>query len=357
MTAAGNSSEKAFQLLSKQSGLSKKQFEALAKEASRVPPALDDFAGAAGRAGRDAQGLSVGTIAAGTALGNLAAAGATKAVEAVGAAFGVVRDQIGASINEFAELDQSLTTFRALTGLGDASADFRAVEEEVKRLGATTTFTSGQVGELAVSLSRGGLSAQQVNQSLDAVSKAALASSTDLAQTGEIITQVGNTFGGLDDGAEGFTRIADILVTAANNSATTVSELGEAFKAVGPLAAQAGLDAEETARFFALFASAGVTGAEAGTALRGTLNRLVPAIEGLKGNVENLSPSAKNLAGILGSVGLSAEDFTDAAGELDGNKILGSLTDAISRLESPTEKLRSQSPASVTNLALKPLVC
>ncbi|NEO83824.1 MAG: phage tail tape measure protein [Spirulina sp. SIO3F2] len=299
----------------------------LSAESKKVAGSLNKIDGSARKA-TGGLGLIQG------AIGGFAAGAAVKGIDAIHSAIVAAGNQVGESVKEFAQLDQSLTTFRALTGLKVKSGQFQAVEKEVKSLGATTTFTAGEVGALAVSLSRGGLSAKEVERSLKSVTQAAIASNADLVRTGEIITQISNTF------EEDFGRTSDILVTAANSSSTTLEELGGAFANVGPLAKQAGLDTEEAAKFFALFASAGVRGAEAGTALRGTLNRLVPAIDGLKNGTEGLKPAQKRLVKTLQELGLSYQDFLDSTGGLDGQKTLETLSNSIAKIEDPTAKAR-----------------
>jgi hypothetical protein len=300
---------------------------------------------------------------------NLQAAAITKGLELAASGFKALGDQAKKSVQEFADLDQGLTTFRAIQGLEKADQQFVAVEQEVKRLGATTTFTAAQMADLSVSLSRGGLSSDLVATSLDAASKAAIASSTDLTEMGKVITNVGNVTMGGAKSVEDFNRIADVLVTTANKSATDVSLLGESFKNVGPLAKALGFEIEDTATYLALFAKAGISGAEAGTALRGAMDRLGPGLEGLRNSSANLTPAQAKLRDELKNLGLGYSDFVDSTGRLDAAKTFEALGGAMEGISSRTEKARvinalfgqeygskvlgviDQSPAAFTELA------
>ncbi|MQB02283.1 MAG: phage tail tape measure protein, partial [Actinobacteria bacterium] len=106
-------------------------------------------------------------------------------------------------------------------------------------------------------------------------------------------------------------RVNDALVATFQNTNTNVAQLGEAMSYVAPVAASAGLEFEEVAAAIGLMGNAGIQGSRAGTALTGSITRL-------------LSPTSA-MQEIIEQLGLDVLDT-------DGN--LRSLTEIVEQLES-----------------------
>ena len=99
--------------------------------------------------------------------------------------------------------------------------------------------------------------------------------------------------------AEDVGQATDVLVTGFTSANTNLSQLGEAFKLGGPVAKAAGLSFEETAAALSLMGNAGFQSTLAGTALRGSITRL-------------LNPTGEAQK-IMAELGITA---TDTSGEL-----------------------------------------
>src|SRR5690606_19017338 len=101
-------------------------------------------------------------------------------------------------------------------------------------------------------------------------------------------------------------RTLDSLAVAANISTTDVSEMTQAMKFAGPVAATVGMSVQETAAAIALLANAGIRGSLAGTSFRGVLAALIDpskeaqaAIESMGLTLDQVNPRYHSLSEIL----------------------------------------------------------
>lgn len=197
-----------------------------------------------------------------------------------------------------------------------ATADqFRALEKEARRLGATTSFTAQQVAAGMAELGRAGFGPEQIIAALDSILALSRATSTDLAEATKIATATLNVFGLAASDAG---RVADVLTATANSSALGLLELGEALKLVGPIAFAAGETLEDVAAAIGILANNGVKGTTAGTSLARAFKELAKTAKAAKlkditGVVTTDSlGNLRKLGDILRDVGLAAKDFPTA---------------------------------------------
>lgn len=88
--------------------------------------------------------------------------------------------------------------------------------------------------------------------------------------------------------ADQSTHYADVFAKTVTNSNSTVETLGEAMKYVGPIAGALNISVEDTATALGLMANAGVKSSQAGTSLRGILQRLATNTSGARDEMESL---------------------------------------------------------------------
>src|SRR5690606_38275371 len=142
---------------------------------------------------------------------------------------------------------------------------------------------------------------------LPGVLNLAAAGAVDLGTAADVASNILSGYG-MEAAEVG--RLNDILAKTFTSTNTDLTMLGESFKYVAPVAASAGLSIEETSAAIGLLGNAGIQGSEAGTALRGSIARL-------------LSPTAE-VTSKLAELGVSV---TDSKGQLLP------LVDIISQLE------------------------
>ena len=197
--------------------------------------------------------------------------------------------------------EQSMNKVRAISGA--TGKDFEALTELSKELGRTTAFTAGQAADGMSFLAMAGFETQAILESMPGVLSLAAAGQMDLATAADISSNILTGFG---READQMTSTVDILAKTFTSSNTDLSQLGEAMKMVGPVAASAGMNFENTAAAVGLLGNAGIQGTMAGTSLRNVISRL-------------LDPS-KKAVNVMDDLGLVTEDgalaFTDAEGNL-----------------------------------------
>ncbi len=101
--------------------------------------------------------------------------------------------------------------------------------------------------------------------------KLAIATGEDLAATSDMVTDNLSAFGLSVQDAGMF---ADLLANTANNTNTSVSMMGSAFKYVGTTSRSMGEDVREVAVMLGIAADNGIKAEQAGTSLRGIYSRL-----------------------------------------------------------------------------------
>lgn len=166
------------------------------------------------------------------------------------------------AVKSFADFDDQMRLVAAVTG--STGKEFEALTAKAKELGRTTSFTASEVAAGMVALGRAGFKANEILASTADMMNLARSTGTELAEAADIAGAALRGFG-LDVSDAG--RVADVLSTAANGSAQTLTELGESMKYVAPIARVAGAEIEDVAANLAVMANNGIKGSMAGTAL------------------------------------------------------------------------------------------
>ena len=95
-----------------------------------------------------------------------------------------------------------------------------------------------------------------------------------MMEVSEVTTIAMKTMRALGLEATDMTRITDVLTGGFTGATTTLEQLGDALKFIGPLGYQAGLSLEETVAAIMLLSNSGEAASKAGTGMRGILTRL-----------------------------------------------------------------------------------
>jgi TP901 family phage tail tape measure protein len=207
----------------------------------------------------------------------------TTALGAVGVALGG-----RAVISLLSDFSQEMSTVRAVAGATDAQ--FAELNATAQELGVTTRFAAREAAQGMVALARSGFDTNEVLAATRDTLLLAQAGALDLGTAAEITA---GTLGGFRLEAAEAGRVADVLASASNSALTTVFELGDALKFVGPVAAGLNVSLEETTAAVSALADANLRGSLGGTGLR----RVLAELE---------SPSTKT-AKIFRSLGIETE--------------------------------------------------
>lgn len=278
-------------------GGNSKQLAALKKEYSENNQKLKDFDSGLGIHNRN--------------VGNYQSAlkGAIGKLGGVAAAFGVAFIGLQAltsglkfAISKFTDFEFTMAKVRAVSGASEQQ--FQALSENAKELGASTQFTTSQVGELQLVLSKLGYQPEQILNMTAATLDLAAATGEDLAKSAEV---AGSIIRGFGLRAEDSTRVTDVMAKSFSSSALDLEKFNESMKDAAPFAASAGVSLEATTAALGQLANRSISGSRAGTAMKNIL-------------IELQNENSK-LSKFLGFSVKSTEDFEKALIELNKRQI------------------------------------
>lgn len=252
---------------------------------------------------------------------------AGKAMDAVKTSFKVGLGAVTAfgaySLKVGSDFSEGMSEVSAISGA--SGKDLDTLTETAKRMGATTKFSATESAEALKYMALAGWDTEQMVGGLGGVMNLAAASGEDLALISDIVTDSMTAFG---MEASESAHFADVLASASANSNTSVSQLGEAFKYVAPVAGSLGYSVEDASVAIGLMGNAGIKAGQAGTTLRGALTRMV-------------KPS-KEARDEMNKLGLS---LTDSDGNMKPlNETMGDLRSSFSEL---TEAEKAQTATSL----------
>lgn len=170
------------------------------------------------------------------------------------------------SIRAFSEFEKQIDRVGALTGATVEQLD--RLSKQARELGATTAFSASEAAQAQQFLAQAGFNVDEIYSALPSTLELAAAGQLDLAKAADIAS---NVLSGLGLPVEDLGRVNDVLAKTANTANTNISQLGNAFAKVAPVAASAGVTLEETAAAIGILGNSGIQGGAAGTALRNIL--------------------------------------------------------------------------------------
>lgn len=193
------------------------------------------------------------------------------------------------------EFEQSMLNVKSVIN-GITEDEFKALNDEAKRLGAATSFSASEAAEGMKYLAMAGFNTNQIIASMPGLLDMAKAGVIDLGSASDISSNILSAFG-ISAGEMG--RVADTLTMAFTTSNTTLESLGYTMKYVGPIARAAGMSLEEAAAMAGLLGNVGIQGEMAGTQLRAMLNRLAAPVGPAQEKLKELGITVKDSTGNL----------------------------------------------------------
>jgi TP901 family phage tail tape measure protein/lambda family phage tail tape measure protein len=223
---------------------------------------------------------------------------------------------ISGTVSTIAAFGDEMQRVAAISGA--TTEQMEALEERARELGSTTRFTATQAAEGLTFLSRAGFTAEQSIEAIGPALQLAQAGALDLSRSADILSNIMTAFSISADRASG---AADVLALTANSSNTSIEQLGDAVKFVGPVASSLGVSLNEVTSAIGALGNAGLQGTLAGTGLRIAFQRL-------------LAPT-KQAEEAIQSIGLTLEDLDPARAGNNLLTILERLREAQERVGAP----------------------
>jgi len=183
-------------------------------------------------------------------------------------------------------------TMEIIAVLGEATAEeIRLLNSELSRLAMQGPFGPLQIAEAMKTLSLAGLKANEVLAVTQDVLNFSVAGTTDLKTAADTLVSVSTAFG---LGAEGFSRVADVITKASAISMTSVEAFSGAMRQATVVNSQYGVSLEDTATGITALANIGIQASAAGTAFRNMY--------------ADLSGRSKKVEAVISSLGLKIRD-------------------------------------------------
>ena len=246
-----------------------------------------------------------------------------------------LQSTVGNAVGTFVDLDRSLRQTASISGA--TTEEFQSLQAAVINLAKDTKFTTGELGEASTALARAGFSAAEVEEALPGIAQGAAAAGSGMQEMSDVVIAA---LGGFQKSTAETAEVVDILTAAANNSNTTVSELGEGLKYVGPIANSLGLSFEDVAAAAGLLANNGIKASTMGTALRSGLTRLAGAANGSNSEFTSLARGTGRMATVLQKLGT---DIRDTNGDLKSMpELLKTLKSGFDNLSSTEKSLAAK---------------
>lgn len=200
---------------------------------------------------------------------------------------------LGVTVLAAANFDKAMSAVQAATH--ESSSNMDLLRAAAIKAGADTKYSASEAAQGIEELAKAGVSTKDILAG-------GLSGSLNLAAAGEI--EVGEA---AETAASAMTQfklkgdqvnhVADLLSAGAGKAQGSVHDLGMALNQSGLVASQTGLSIEETTGTLAAFASAGLTGSDAGTSFKQMLLSLTPSSAKAKNLMDELGISAYDAQG------------------------------------------------------------
>lgn len=224
---------------------------------------------------------------AGAALGGAMGAGMGKALAGVlpglgiaGAAAGMV--SLGkASVQTGMQFDAAMSQVYALMsnvndGAGLTSQEMDRLRARAREMGASTQFTAAQVADAMGYMALAGWKVDEVYDNIPAILGLAAASSMDLGQASDIVTDYTTAF---SKTAPEASHLVDVLAYAQANSNSTTFQFASAWQYAAANMNLAGQSADTVTSMLAYMANSGHKASTAGTELNAMFTSLTKAMD------------------------------------------------------------------------------
>ena len=197
---------------------------------------------------------------------------------------------VGLAIKSYADFDKQMSSVRAATHA--TAGDMAQLRDAAVKAGADTAFSAVEAAQGIEELAKAGVSTKDImGGGLKGSLDLAAAGSLGVAEAAEISASALTQF---KLSGDKIPHLADLLAAGAGKAQGSVSDLGAALNQSGLVAASTGLTIEETTGSLAAFASAGLTGSDAGTSFKTMLM--------------SLNPNSAAAATLMNELGISAYD-------------------------------------------------
>lgn len=220
-------------------------------------------------------GSAYGEIIIGTADGEKAIKSLSSTLRGIGTklSMAISAPLVGvaaAGLKAAAGFEQSMNMLQVATNATEQS--MQSLQSKALELGAETSFSAGEAADAMLELAKAGMSADQTMQAIGGVMDLAAAGGVALADAATITAAALNAF---HLPASEAADVANLLAAAANASAADITDLSQGLQQGGFAFGAAGQQVDDLVASLAILTNVGLTGSDAGTALKNAMMRLM----------------------------------------------------------------------------------
>lgn len=252
----------------------------------------------------------------------------------------------GLVIKTSSTFESAMSRVQAVSGA--SGGELQKLNKKAQELGATTAWSASEVADGMTEMAKAGWSASDIIDGMAGVLNSASASGEDLAQVSTIVADAITGFGLK---AKDASRVADLLTQSANAGTIDITDLGESFKYISPIAKTMGFSIEDVTTAISAMSMSGIKGSQAGTALRTMFARMVKPTDDVKSAMDELGIKLTNSDGSFKSLntivsemrgsfsGMTDEQKTYYATVLAGQEGMSGLLSLLSLSQGEYDKL------------------
>lgn len=217
-----------------------------------------------------------------------------------------------ASVKLATDFESSMS--RVAGALDDPSVNMQEMSDLALQMGADTIFSASQSGAAMEELAKGGLTAADIKGgALATTMNLAAAGNLELATAANTVVQSMGAFGLTADQSS---IAANALAGAAAASSSDVADLTQGLSQCSAQANNAGWSIADTTATLAAFSDAGVTGSDAGTSLKTMLQRLAAPTDAAADAIDALGINVRDGNGNMLDAAGVAQELQDKLGGL-----------------------------------------
>lgn len=252
----------------------------------------------------------------------------------------------GLIVKTSSSFESAMSRVQAVSGA--SGGELQKLNKKAQELGATTAWSASEVADGMTEMAKAGWSASDIIDGMSGVLNAASASGEDLAQVSTIVADAITGFGLK---AKDASRVADLLTQSANAGTIDITDLGESFKYISPIAKTMGFSIEDVTTAISAMSMSGIKGSQAGTSLRTMMARMVKPTDDVKKAMDELGIKLTNSDGSFKSLntivsemrgsfsGMTDEQKTYYATVLAGQDGMSGLLSLLSMTQGEYDKI------------------
>lgn len=204
-----------------------------------------------------------------------------------------------ASVKLGADFELSMNRIQAI--LEPTSDELARLRDQARKLGAESQFSAKDAAEAQAKLAQQGLKTGEILAAMPVILNVAAAGMTSMTEAADAATTIMFGFG---IAADSIGPAMDKVVKLTLISKSSLQDLQDAFRVVGPSARAAGQDFDTVAAAIGALSKAGAKGQLGGTALRGILQRLISPTKQARQaltalGIEAIDPTTKRMRDLI----------------------------------------------------------